>query len=136
MTLYDWMTAGGGLTILFMCLVQISPIKIDPWTALGNAFNKGLYQRMDKLDAKIDKVAADMDEQAALNYRTRILRFGDELLRGVDHTKEHFDQTLNDVTLYEQYCMAHPTFKNNMTVLTTLRIKEVYKKCMEQNSFL
>lgn len=35
MSLNDWLKAGGGVVLLFMTLVQIAPIKVNPWSAIG-----------------------------------------------------------------------------------------------------
>lgn len=116
-----------------MTLVQLSPIKIDPWTWLarkvGHAINGDVIDRLDKLENTFE-------ERAAKDARIRILRFGDEILHGVHHSKEHFDQILQDITEYEQYCRDHPDFVNNMTVLTTKHIMETYSACFEGHSFM
>ena len=129
------LTLMGGMTLL-----QLSPIKIDPWTwiarKIGRAVNGELLERMDKLEKVVETMGAKSDEQAAKATRIRILRFGDEILHGIHHSKEHFDQILQDITEYQQYCMEHPDFVNNMTVLTTKHIMEVYSACFEDNKFL
>ena len=70
-------------------------------------------------------------------YRdTRVLRFGDELLHDVRHTKEHFDDVLRDITEYEKYCLEHPEFENDQMHITAEHIKETYHKCLREHSFL
>ena len=123
-----------------MTLVQISPIKVDPWSWLarkiGRAMNGELLDRMDNLEGVVKSIREIGDERAAKATRVRILRFGDEILHGVEHSKEHYDQILQDITEYEQYCKDHPEFKNNMTVLTTQRIMSTYSELWEENRFL
>jgi hypothetical protein len=122
-----------------MTLVQLTPIKIDPWTWLarkvGHAINGELIERMDKLEATVKEVQTTGDERDAKATRIRILRFGDEILHGVHHSKEHFDQTLLDITEYERYCRDHPDFVNNMTELTSKHIMETYSACFEDKKF-
>lgn len=122
-----------------MTLIQLTPIKIDPWTWLakkvGRAINGELIERMDKLEATVNKVKTTGDERDAKATRIRILRFGDEILHGVHHSKEHFDQTLLDITEYERYCRDHPDFVNNMTELTSKHIMETYSACFEDKKF-
>lgn len=122
-----------------MTLVQLTPIKIDPWTWLarkvGHAINGELIERMDKLEATVKKIQTTGDERDAKATRIRILRFGDEILHGVHHSKEHFDQTLLDITEYERYCRDHPDFINNMTELTSKHIMETYSACFEDRKF-
>lgn len=123
-----------------MTLVQISPIKVDPWSWLarriGRALNGEVLERVDKLEDGVKSIREIGDEREAKNTRIRILRFGDEILHGVEHSKEHFDQILLDITEYHQYCEDHPEFKNNMTELTTQKIMSTYSELWEENGFL
>ena len=50
--------------------------------------------------------------------------------------KDHFDQTLRDIDAYERYCEDHPEFENNVTELTSDRIKTIYRRCLDSNDFL
>lgn len=76
------------------------------------------------------------DKREAVNNRVRILRFADELIEGKHHSKDSFDQVFSDITNYNQYCEEHPEFRNNQTVATVEHIEKIYKKCMEERSFL
>lgn len=130
---------GGGLFIL-MTLIQISPIKIDPWTwifrAIGKLLNGEVLEKVDALSKDVQKNKEDDDEQWALLSRSHILRFGDEILHGTSHSKEHFDQILLDITKYENYCESHPKFLNNIANATIKQIKDTYQKCLDENNFL
>lgn len=121
-------------------LIQIAPIKINPWTALaraiGRAINSEVLSEVNTMKAQVSSIEEELAEQRAIGCRVRILRFGDELLHDVRHTKEHFDQTLTDITFYENYCDTHPDFENDMTVITTQHIKAVYSECLKSHSFL
>lgn len=127
-------------TVAGTTLVQIAPIKANPWTwvakAIGKAINEEVIQKVDKLEGDLQKLKNHSEEHAAKSCRIRILRFGDELLHGKHHSKEHFDQILMDITEYEHYCNNHPEFKNNITVITTSRIMAIYEQCLEDHSFL
>lgn len=137
-----------GVTLLvILTLVQITPIKLNPWSwlakKLGNALNAdlknqitGLQGEVSDLRNEISEVKESIGESEALASRTRILHFGDELLRGDPHTKEHFDQILRDCDTYEDYCLDHPKFENNVAVMTIGRIKSVYQERLEKNDFL
>lgn len=124
--------------------VQIAPIKWNPlsWIAkkLGKAMNgewqRQMDERMDKFESKIDKLEANMEESDAKMNRTKILRFGDEILRGQKHSKDHFDEILQSITEYDIYCENNPNFKNHMTDIVSKQIMATYEKCREENSFL
>lgn len=125
-----------------LSLVQIAPIKIDPWTALlkwiGRKITGELSDKIDALSDKVGKLEAKEDERDAVNKRVRILRFEDELQRGQRHTKDSFDQALSDITDYESYCAPgkHPEFRNNQTTATVEHIKKVYAERLERHDFL
>ncbi|MEG2177072.1 MAG: hypothetical protein RRY97_09385 [Oscillibacter sp.] len=140
MTTAELLTGGGGALLVAMTLIQISPLKINPWSALakavGRAINGEVISKVDKLGQDLQTVRHEAVEQAAINYRARILRFGDEIMHDVRHSKDHFDQTLHDITEYERYCKGNPDFENNMTALTAARIKKIYSQCLEENDFL
>ena len=75
-------------------------------------------------------------ENEATTCRYRILRFNDEMLHEEKHSKEHFDQILEDISRYERFCNTHPEYENNKAVLAVKNIKRVYQTCSENNSFL
>ena len=137
-------TAGEATLVLLgvLSLVQITPIKINPWSALfkwlGRMINGELSDKIDALAKKVDKLEAKEDERDAVNKRVRILRFEDELQRGQRHTKDSFDQALSDITDYESYCAPgkHPEFRNNQTTATVEHIKKVYAERLERHDFL
>lgn len=105
--------------------------------------NDKKHDRMDEVIQEIRGLKDDVkaleakgDERNAVSARVRILRFMDELLEGRKHTKDSYDQCLSDITTYEQYCEAHPRFKNNQTAATVLHIKKNYEERLEKHDFL
>ena len=131
---------GSGIILLLMTLIQITPIKINPWSwlgrTIGHAINGEVLDKVNTLSEDVKSLKEEDAEQWASLSRSHILRFGDELLHGVPHSKEHFDQILLDITKYEEYCDAHPNYKNNIANATIKQIKNTYQKCLEENKFL
>lgn len=82
-------------------------------------------------------IAAD-DERYAVQCRTRILQFADELMNEPDHlhTKGQFDQALDDITSYDHYCADHPGFVNERTARSAEIIRHVYDECAREHKFL
>lgn len=140
MTLKELLAGSGSVLLILSMILQIAPIKINPWSwiakKIGKALNGEVVEKVDNLESNVEKLRAECEERAATNCRTRILHFGDEILHNVRHSKEHFDQVLLDITAYEQYCNEHPHFKNNVAMATIKRITEVYEECVENNDFL
>lgn len=92
-----------------------------------------------KISAISNGLNKEHDEREAndiKNARTRIIRFNDELLSNVPHSKSMFDSVLIDCSDYEDYCEYHPHFKNNVAVEAIENIKRIYRKCEENHDFL
>ena len=122
--------------VIVMSLVEISPIKINPWSWMGKVLNKDILHKLEKVEKDVAEVKREVGEGSAVTSRYRILRFDDEILHDVKHSKEHFDQILLDIDVYEKFCEEHPDFKNNLAVMAIKHIKEIYQKCSRENSFL
>lgn len=137
---------GGGL-VLLLTFIQIAPIKINPWSWLakkiGNAFSHDVIEKLkdhdkkfESLDKEIRGVNERIGKSEADQSRQRILGFNDELLHNIDHSKEYFDNILDDITEYERYCSTHPDYKNTKAELAIENIKDVYKKLSAKGGFL
>lgn len=131
---------GGGIVFVLMTVIQIAPIKINPWSWLGKiigrAINAEVIEKVDRLSADV-KANKDTDDQEwAELRRTHILRFGDEIRLGVLHSEEHFNQILLDIHQYNKYCDEHKSYKNDKAIATIDLIKQAYSKCLSENRFL
>lgn len=139
----DNLGIGSVLIVIIMSLIQIAPIPVNPWTWIGNAFNKDLLvtvkehgEKIDKLSQKIDDVENEISEDKAMTARYRIIRFDDEIRHKVLHTKEHYDQIIIDIDTYEKFCKENPWFRNNQAHLAISNIKKRYEEHNADNSFL
>lgn len=84
-----------------------------------NTTNKDLKKAIDDLGDKVDR-------NQAILARTHILRFDDELLNDIKHSKEYFSQQLQDIDTYEAYCQIHPEFKNSYATAAINHIRNTY----------
>lgn len=141
---------GGGCLVVFMTLVQIAPLKINPWSAirkvftaigraLGKALNGAVIEKLDKMEEAqaetrrlLDEHIRVDDERNADLHRTYILRFNMELRRGIQHTDEDFNEILYNIKCYEQYCKDHPEYQNNRAVHAIKHIENVYDERMDR----
>lgn len=140
------------ICFLVLSLIEIAPIKINPWSMLIRWFARLLgisdlkteivqvRDRMDELEKKIDQMKISEEEKSQLKEtlaaRRRILRFNDELLLKIQHSKEMFNDILKDITDYDNYCRTHPDFKNKKAVFAEENVTRAYQQCMNDNSFL
>lgn len=136
----DLCLSGGGILLILMTLIQVVPIKVNPWTwiarCIGRAINGEVLEKVNTLAEDVKDLKESDEEEWVTLSRSHILRFGDELLHGVKHSKEHFDQILIDVTKYEKYCVSHPDYKNDIATATIKLIRNTYNECLEKHSFL
>lgn len=97
---------------------------------------EGFERKLDDLNDSVNCLRQSGDEGMALTWRYRILRFDDEIRHNDRHTREHFDQIMEDITKYERYCAEHPDFPNNKAVFAVQNIKNVYQRCTTEGTFL
>ena len=61
---------GSGAIIILMTLIQISPIKINPWSwigrCIGRAINGEVLEKVETLTRDVKQNKADDDEQLSL----------------------------------------------------------------------
>lgn len=148
----------GGAAAFLLSLIEIPKIKLNVWAwlakVIGNAFSHDVITKLDEhnktltsiakdvenLKTDVDNVKKDSKEADERNKadqcRQRVLRFNDELLHHVKHSKEYFDDMLIDIDDYEEYCNAHPGYKNSRAELAIENIKETYKKLSKEGGFL
>lgn len=79
MTIQEILAGGGGLLLILMTLVQIAPVKINPWSALakaiGKAINADISKRLDEIEKKLDSHIKTDDQGRADDWRAAILHF-------------------------------------------------------------
>lgn len=140
MTIKELLLGGGGLLLILMTLVQIAPIKINPWSALakaiGKAVNADVTSRLAEIEEKLDGHIKTDDRRTADNLRAQILHFNNELLRPIYHTKEEFIEVLAKIDEYDRYCERNPDYPNNRAVLAIENIREVYMERLKKRDFL
>lgn len=140
MTLAEIVTYGGGGLLLLLTIVQVTPIKINPWSwlgkVIGRAINGEVLEKVETLTNDVANNKADDDDKWASLSRSHILAFGDEIRLGINHSQERFDQILLDIAEYKQYCDNHPNYHNDKAPVTIALIERTYRKCLEENNFL
>lgn len=88
------------------------------------------------IEAKLDAHIKEDEWYQAKDRRIRILRFYDEICEGKMHSQCHFEEILEDIDEYENFCTAHPDFHNNKGKIAMTSIKTCYYKAKQNNNFL
>lgn len=140
MTIEEIISYGGGTLLFLMTIIQIAPVKINPWSAIakavGKAINADVLRELDIVKKDLaDHVKAN-EARNADEHRARILRFNNELLRDISHTKEEFINVLADIDFYERYCRDHKDYKNNRAVHAIANISRSYDERLRRHDFL
>lgn len=143
-----------GVVIILIGCIKPPKLEINLWAwlfqTIGKSMNKGVIEEVDSVKADVNSVREDVDslrtdlesheeaagEEKARNARQRILRFSDEVLLNQKHSKEHFEEVLEDIDAYETYCNTHPKYENSKAVFAIATIKRVYETCMKEKDFL
>jgi hypothetical protein len=126
MSLQEIITNGGLTLVVILSIIQVTPVKINPWSWIARNVGKALTADV------LDKLS----ENEADTARYRIIRFDDEIRHETRHSEEHFNQILSDIDRYEKYCASHPKYPNNKAVMAIEKIKKTYAKCKDENSFI
>lgn len=111
------------ICFLLLSFIEVSPIKINPWSALAKWLQKQL---------SLDEIKEDLMD----SRRTRIIRFDDELIEKREHRKDMFDAILVDCDKYEKYCKSHHGYVNSVADDSIHHIKEVYAELKREDAFL
>ena len=125
-------SGGGGVAVLLVVacsLIQLTPIKLNPWSWFGKIIFGSIFKRLDRIEH-------DMEVNKHDDVRYKILAFNAEIIRGQKHTQEQFDNILMCIDDYEIYCSEHPDYKNNKAKMAVEHITNTYAKCQRDNSFL
>ncbi len=140
MDLKEIFMGGGGVLVVLLTLVQIAPVKVNPWSAIakavGKAVNADVTKELYEIKKKLNDHVTMDDRRTADGHRTRILHFNNELLRSIDHTEEEFNEVLAEIDAYEEYCEEHPEYPNNRAVLAIENIRSNYKERLQKHDFL
>ena len=140
MSILELLGCGAGGLLALTALIQIAPIKVNPWTAIakavGRAINADVLNELDTVKKDLaDHIRMD-GERNADEHRARILRFNNELLRDIPRTKEEFIDVLADIDFYERYCEDHKDYKNNRAVHAIANISRVYDERLQKHDFM
>lgn len=95
------------LIVVLMTIIQIAPIKINPWDFLlgwiGDRLNSHIIKKVDSLDVKLTEHVEESRDGSIKRKRARILQFVEDGMGGKRYTKETFDFMITECDEYEAY---------------------------------
>ena len=114
-----YITAG---IVILLSLIQISPLKLNPWDKLLGWFGKKLNGATEKRLEAVEKQIRDMWINT---HRQSILTFARECRADMHHDAEEWNHILSIADEYEVYC-AKNTVSNGVVKADTEYIRGLY----------
>ena len=115
--------------ILFLSLIQISPLKLNPWDSffswIGKKMNGQIKDELGDLRKHVKEIWVN-------NHRHSILTFARECRSGIDHDAEEWNHILNLCGEYEEYCSKHEVM-NGVVRENTKYIRELFHELSREH---
>lgn len=132
MTLFPPIFKDIGILAIILSLVQISPIKLNPWTWLKSFAE--LPSRLAELEKKVD-----MNE--LFHWRSMILSRADHVRAGSKLSKERWNHTIETIDDYERACKNleekyGKEFQNGKAKAAIHYLKKKHEVVYETNDYL
>lgn len=135
-----------GIFVVTASLIEITPIKLNPWTwilgGIGKRINRDIKDRMEKLEKKqaefeqkFDSYVDDQRKKDLDDMRSQILTFCNECMRHKQHTREQFRFVIRRCDEYEKH-IEDNHLKNGEISDAINQIRSIHRKCLAENSFL
>lgn len=117
------------LSIIIMTLIQITPLKLNPWDFvlgwIGDRLNSHIVKKVDVLDEKLTEHIKESRDSSVKRKRQRILQFVEEGMNGKRYTKETFEFMMKECDDYEKYIKEHE-IKNGVIEASITEIRHRY----------
>lgn len=139
----------GPIIMLFLIattLVEIAPIKLNPWKKLlkwfGSLFNSDVMMKLTDVDHKVGDIETRLndhikasDEMDLKARRSAILDFASNLMRGQNYHKEKFEFMIRECDSYEKYCRDNGVI-NGVADASITEIRRIHAEKLRTNGFL
>ena len=117
--------------LLFLTLVQIVPVRWNPWDAIfgwaGTRLNRNLAGRLEKLDSHVEDIEKQVSAMWITDHRRSILTFARECRADFHHSSDEWSNILTTAEEYAAYCKAHKV-SNGVVKADTEYICNLYQE--------
>ena len=93
--------------VILLSLIQISPLKLNPWDGIFGWFGRKINGSTEKRLAEVEKQISNMWVN---DHRQKILTFARECRSDIPHSSDEWSNVLNVAEEYERY-----VHENNIT---------------------
>lgn len=130
---------GALLLLVILTLVEVAPIKINPWGALlkyiGKVTNSELNEKFDVLQDDLKQLKRDFEVKNACDLRWDILDFSNSCRNNRKHGREEWEHVIHQLKEYETYVKNH-NIDNGVIEEETKYLREMYQERLAKNDFL
>lgn len=116
-----YITAG---IVILLSLIQISPLKLNPWDKLLGWFGKKLNGATEKRLEAVEKQIRDMWIN---NHRQTVLTFARECRANIEHSSDEWTNVLNVAEEYEKYVLENKV-TNGIITQDTEYLRKLYQE--------
>ena len=127
------------IIIIVSIFIQITPIKINPWSALfkwiGKTITGNTCSKIDGLIDKVGKIEKDVKTNEKDRIRWEILDFANSCRNDRKHTRDEFQHI---VALNDKYkrLLSETNDSNGVFEVEYNYIQDMYAERLEKNDFL
>ena len=127
------------IIIIVSVFIQITPIKINPWSALfkwiGKIITGNACSKIDGLIDKVEKIEKDVKTNEKDRIRWEILDFANSCRNDRKHTRDEFQHI---VALNDKYkrLLSETNDANGVFEVEYNYIQDLYAGRLEKNDFL
>ena len=127
------------ILVALSVVIQIAPIKINPWSTILKWIGKIIIGDLDKtvtnINSTLTKLEKDVTENEKDRIRWEILDFANSCRNGRRHTKDEFQHI---IALNDKYkaLLAKTNDKNGVFEMEYAYIKNLYTERQIKNDFL
>lgn len=87
-----------GVGVVLSYIIQVSPIKINPWSAalraIGAAINADIKKELAENKHQLQQCMAAIDENEKDRIRHEMFSFAESCRRGIQHTRGDFERII------------------------------------------
>jgi len=127
------------IVIIVSIFIQITPIKVNPWSALfkwiGKTITGNACSKIDGLIDKVEKIEKDVKTNEKDRIRWEILDFANSCRNNRKHTRDEFQHI---VALNDKYkrLLQETNDTNGVFEVEYNYIQDLYAERLEKNDFL
>lgn len=115
--------------ILLFSLIQIAPVKLNPWDTIFGWFGSKLNG---KTEAELKELKKQVCDLWISSHRQSILTFARECREQVEHDGEEWAHVLSMADEYEIYCQKN-TVSNGVVKADTEYIRNLYQELSREH---